>query len=1250
MLLLPVWVVAAAVLPNGMPVGVVLQGLVLGALTSFTAMGLVLVYRTSRIINFAQAEIGGLAAVVAVVMVTGWHLPYFAALPVGLLVAVGTGWAVDGVVVRRFFTAPRLILTVATVGLLQLLGAGELALPRAFAHLKPLSTFTTPFRLHLRISPFVFNGDDLVAVTVAAVVLIGLVWFFRASDTGIAVRAAADSNERALLLGIPVRRLSRVTWMLAAGLSGVGAMLTAPIVGPDLGGVSGPEALLPPLAAAVIGRFESLPAAVAASLGIEVFRQVVFWSYPRSSTVDLALFVIILAAQLLQRRRTGRGEDPGLGGYVAAREVRPVPAVLSRLREVRLVRRAGGLALAAGVLFVPVGLSNSKVTLSSYIAIFGIFAVSLVVLTGWSGQISLGQFGFAGVGAGATAGLMVGAGADMFLAILVAALVGAILAVVIGIPAVRIPGQQLAVTTLAFGVPLNTFFLNASYFPALAPAEVRRPALLGRIDLSGFLTFYYFCLGALVLAVLVAWNYRRTRAGRAVLAVRDNERAAAAYGVEPARAKLAAFALSGAMAAVAGALYMIGLGGVPFSGFAPLGSLTVFTMVVIGGVASLPGALLGAVYVESVQYFLHGGLQLLATGGGLLLLLMVVPGGLGEMVYSARDRLLRLVARRRGLSVPSLAERPDFETPPRPAPDVGGGPNPGHPVGTAGPVEPVDCVDTVDTVGDALVACEAVDAGYGPVQVLFDVGLAVRPGEIVALLGTNGAGKSTVLRVMAGLLHPTAGRVVFEGRDITDLDPIARVESGLVTVPGGRGVFGSLTVAENLRMAGWLARRDPEFLDAARQRIFELFPVLAERLDTGAAALSGGEQQMLTLAQALLCRPRLLVIDELSLGLAPAVVAVLLDVVRDINADGTTVVVVEQSVNVAAALAGRAVFMEKGQVRFTGPIAELVERPDLLRSVFLRAPAVARRRSRARAGAVPVGENGEGARPAPPPLRVEEVSRRFGGITAVDEVSFQVGDGEVLGIIGSNGAGKTTLFDLVSGFLAPDHGRVALSGADVTRAGAAERAEQGLGRSFQDARLFPSMTVTEALATALERHVEVRDPLACILHVGAVVESERAVAGRVDELIETMGLTRYRDAFVAELSTGTRRILELACALAHGPRVLLLDEPSSGIAQRESEALAQVLLDLKERTGAALVVIEHDIPLVSTISDRLVCLHLGRIVAEGPPRAVLEDPAVVASYLGSDEVAVARSGRRPARSRTGGVRSGTRARPPRASS
>jgi branched-chain amino acid transport system ATP-binding protein len=160
------------------------------------------------------------------------------------------------------------------------------------------------------------------------------------------------------------------------------------------------------------------------------------------------------------------------------------------------------------------------------------------------------------------------------------------------------------------------------------------------------------------------------------------------------------------------------------------------------------------------------------------------------------------------------------------------------------------------------------------------------------------------------------------------------------------------------------------------------------------------------------------------------------------------------------------------------------------------------------------------------------------------------------------------------------------------------------------------MTVLEAIATALERHVEVREPLACTTRVPAARASERRIARRAAELLEEMGLTRYRDSFVSELSTGTRRILDLACALAHQPRVLLLDEPSAGIAHAEGEALVELLLDVQSRSGASLVVVEHDMGFISAVADELVCLDLGVVIARGAPAAVLADPAVVQAYLG----------------------------------
>jgi branched-chain amino acid transport system ATP-binding protein len=249
----------------------------------------------------------------------------------------------------------------------------------------------------------------------------------------------------------------------------------------------------------------------------------------------------------------------------------------------------------------------------------------------------------------------------------------------------------------------------------------------------------------------------------------------------------------------------------------------------------------------------------------------------------------------------------------------------------------------------------------------------------------------------------------------------------------------------------------------------------------------------------------------------------------------------------------------------------------------------------------------------------------FGGVRAVQDVSLAVAPGEIVGVIGPNGAGKTTLFDALSGFVPLSGGRIALAGRDVTDLQAPARARRGLGRSFQDARLFAAMTVDETIAVALERWVKVGDPLSAAFHLPNAVDSEHAVARRVNQLVKLLGLERYRSLFVSELSTGTRRVVDLACLLAHRPKVVLLDEPASGIAQREVEQLGPLIRRIRDETGASLVVVEHDIPLVEAVADRLVAMDQGRVVTTGPPAAVLSDPAVLSSYLGDDQTAIRRS-------------------------
>jgi branched-chain amino acid transport system ATP-binding protein len=515
-----------------------------------------------------------------------------------------------------------------------------------------------------------------------------------------------------------------------------------------------------------------------------------------------------------------------------------------------------------------------------------------------------------------------------------------------------------------------------------------------------------------------------------------------------------------------------------------------------------------------------------------------------------------------------------------------------------------------------LLVCRDVDVEYDGVQVLFGVDFDVEEGEIVALLGTNGAGKSTLLRAINGTHEAASGGIVFDGRDITHMPPHEVARRGVVSMPGGRGVFPDLSVRENLMLGNWLAEEDEG--KVRLDRVFELFPILEERADERAQLLSGGEQQMLSLALALLNKPRLLIIDELSLGLAPAVVQQLITVIRQIHAQGTTVIVVEQSVNVALTLAERAIFMEKGEVRFVGRTEDLLKRPDILRAVYVKGTGalVGSQRSAVKDERERRRYSIEGARPV---LQVEEVSKSFGGVAAVTDVSFELREGESLGLIGPNGAGKTTVFDLVSGYQAPDTGRVIYEGIDITDLPAEARAKAGLVRRFQDARLFPSLSVYENILVALERQAEVRSIFLSTLQVPQARQSEGRQRRRADRLIELLELGAYRDKFVKELSTGLRRITDIACVLATEPKLLLLDEPSTGIAQAESENLGPLLRRIRYETGCSLLIIEHDMSLISQISDELLAMDQGRAILRGLPDEILNDERVVSSYLGISE-------------------------------
>jgi ABC-type branched-subunit amino acid transport system ATPase component/ABC-type branched-subunit amino acid transport system permease subunit len=1194
----------------GAPIDVVLRGAIFGTGYGLLAVGLVLTYRTTRIINFAYGAMGGVGGGLAAGLALGKDWPWPLAAAAGVVVGVLLGAASERLIIRRFQSSPRLVLTVATIGLAQVFGGIALFMPSWLGVDAIITGFDTPLTsTEFRLESSTFNGNDLLLVAVVPAVLIALLWFLQRSDAGTAVRGMAENMDRARLVGIPVNELSLLLWSIMGGLAALTVVLRAPNEGLTLDAAVGPTILLPGLAAAVLSGMSSLPAAFATGVGVGVVKQLVDWNVERGDPTELVMLLVIVIGLLLQRRPESRARHAGESSWSMVGGVRKLPRQLARLPEVRGAKLLVAAVIAVVLAAIPLAGSPSQINTATLGITFGLTALSLVVLTGWGGVVSLGQVGLIGVGGVVMANALAGWGIDMFVALVVCAVTGGIVALLLGLPALRVSGELLAVTTLAFAVAMQSYILNPANFEWLIPQSYGRPELAGTVELTDERWLYVLALVLLAAAAFVVHNLRVARPGRAISATRDNERSAAAAGVNTTETRLMAFALSGIFAGVAGGIHAVTLQGIGLNTYEAADSLLVFSMAIIGGVASIGGTLGGVALVVWLGYAFPR-YQLLITGVGLLIILMVLPGGLAQAVERIRDRLAATVARRRGIEIVDELDLIDQEG------RIG-----------AGTSLPAEMTASGLLAGAAqthrpLLVCRNLEASYGSLQVLFGVDTAVAHDDMLALLGTNGAGKSTVLKAICGLLPPTAGKVTFAGENITGLpaEKIARL--GMTLMPGGKGVFPTLTVAENMQLASWMLRRDPRAVAVAREDMLNMFPILRQRWNQMAGDLSGGEQQQLSLAMAFVTRPKLLCIDELSLGLAPTIVAQLIDKVHEMHARGTSIVVVEQSINVAMLLCQRAVFLEKGQVRFRGHTDGLLDQPDILRAVFIGASDSGQHR------AVPVALPPSQRPHRGVTLECRELTKRFGGIRAVDRVDLYVHPASIVGLIGHNGAGKTTLFDVLTGYLRSDGGAVLLNGVDITDLPPHRRAIAEVGRSFQEARLFPSLTVADALRVALETHLANREPVAAALRLPASTLSERSATRRVDQLVEMLGLGLYRDRPTGDLSTGTRRIVELGCLLAQDPAVVLLDEPSAGIAQRETEALGPMLRDVQAETGCSLVVIEHDMNLLTSLCDRFVALEQGTVIAEGPPHAVLADHRVITSYLGTNDDVIHRSGDR----------------------
>jgi ABC-type branched-subunit amino acid transport system permease subunit len=671
---------AVRVWPFPAPNGVILDGALGGGRIALIALGIALIYRANRVINFAQGDLGQVPATLGALLVITLSVNYFVAFTTGLVAAVVLGVVVETLIIRRFFRAPRLILTVATIGLSQVLIGAGLYLAQAFGQDFQTNRLDAPFTVKFQVGSTIFNGNDVIAMVTIPIAFIALAAWLRLSNIGVAVRGSAERADRASTLGIPVRRLHTIVWTVATVLAFLGMWLRAGAVGLPIGTVLGPTFLLLALGAVVIGKMDrfAVIAAAAIALGI-VDKAITFQPNNNPAFNDAVLFLVILGALLVTRRPSGGrvGADQ-VSTWQAAREVRPIPRELKGLPEVRFARWALLGGVAAFLVTLPLWLDESRINLAAIIVIFGIIGVSLVVLTGWAGQVSLGQMGFAGVGAAVGGWVTYYTETDLSIALLAGGAAGALAAIVVGYPALRRRGLTLAVSTLAFALFVSSFLLNQELFgengepPGFLPGQwlpgfrIDRTPIFGRFDIESETRFYFLCLIVLGLLLFVVRGVRRSRTGRVLIAIRENDSAARSYGINATRTNLACFALSGFIAAVAGVLLVhqqtglqVGAGNL----YLPEESLRVFSMVVIGGLGSLPGVLLGAAYIWGTEYFLPGQWSFLATGAGLLLILMVLPGGLGAVLYDTRDWLLRQIAKRRGLVVPSLVADVRVEEP-----------------------------------------------------------------------------------------------------------------------------------------------------------------------------------------------------------------------------------------------------------------------------------------------------------------------------------------------------------------------------------------------------------------------------------------------------------------------------------------------------------------------------------------------------------------------------------------------------------
>jgi ABC-type branched-subunit amino acid transport system ATPase component/ABC-type branched-subunit amino acid transport system permease subunit len=912
----------------------VFDGFVSGLVFGLLALGIVLVYRATRVINFAVGNMGLIGAGLLVLLTVQYGVPYWLSVVVALVVGTLYGALIELTVIRRLFDAPRVIVLVATIGIAQL----SLAILTAYPDIDVAGArFPQAIGSSHTVASVRVTGSQLAILLVVPLVAIALAWFLTRTTFGKSVKASAENRDLARLNGISPKLVSLFVWAVAGAVATLSLCLMAGQTGSATDLVTlGPSTLVRALAAAVIGGLVSFRRTFVAGVVIGIVEAVVRFNFlDQPGLTDFLLLIAILVAVYFQSRRTSTETQ----SFSFTPKRRPIPP---RLREIWWVRHLdrGALALLVVVaIALPLIVTQpSRHLLYTTILVFALCGLSLTILTGWAGQLSLGQMAFAGLGAFLAAALHRGISVDIGWhdtrivdaglkgltfgpAVVVAAFLTAGIAALIGVGALRVRGLLLAVSTYAFGLAASQYLyrrpiLNGGFGESV---PFQRTDLFG-LDLRSQRTYYYVVLTVLVVAVMVTARLRRTGVGRATIGVRDNPANASAYTVTPSATKLRAFALAGGLAGLAGALLAGSLQNVPIGRFFGVDdSLLLVSIVVIGGLGSVVGPILGSIWVVGLPAFFPGNelVPLLTSSIGLLVLLLYFPGGLVQLAYWVRDALLDVAERR---TEPAAAE-------PRAVPRA-------RAVATRPAL----------AVGTAVLCARDVGVHFGGNVAVDRVSLEIAGDEIVGLIGTNGAGKSTLMNAIGGYV-PSSGTVEVFGEGVSARSPSARARLGLGRTFQAATLFPELTVRETVELA-LEARHRTGFLSTAlclprsvriertrRSEAAELidFLGLGRYADVYISDLSTGTRRVVELAGLLALDARLLCLDEPTAGLAQRETEAFGPLIKDIQRElGAAVLVIEHDMPLILGISDRVYCLDLGRIICAGSPATVRDDPAVI--------------------------------------------------------------------------------------------------------------------------------------------------------------------------------------------------------------------------------------------------------------------------------------------------------------------------------